>query len=205
MASLLPAIALLIAGVAARKPDHGTGFGEDNHGAAERVAMFAQMRFCVDSVPGLRQGPTARVRRSTALPAHGIDRQRPMRAQPRQVQTRSSARMQERLRFPARETTPGRLILVRAHSAADLSPSGDFCRVTPLARKRPTKMAPCCRSSPWDRGVSRGEMPTWCCWSFDPMCRQKGDQKEPDPSWLADRLICGAACTPSVEIGQAFQ
>src|SRR4051794_22013866 len=48
MASLLPAVTSLIAGVAARKPDHGTGFGEDNHGAAERAAMFAKMRFCMN-------------------------------------------------------------------------------------------------------------------------------------------------------------
>jgi hypothetical protein len=48
MASWLPAVTALIAGVAGRKPDHGTGFGEDNHGAAERAAMFAQMRFCMD-------------------------------------------------------------------------------------------------------------------------------------------------------------
>src|SRR3954451_10895143 len=48
MASLLPAVTALIAGVADRKPDHGTRFGEDNHGAAERAAMFAQMRFCMD-------------------------------------------------------------------------------------------------------------------------------------------------------------
>jgi hypothetical protein len=48
MASRLPAVTSLIAGRAARKPDHGTGFGEDNHGVAERAAMFAQMRFCGD-------------------------------------------------------------------------------------------------------------------------------------------------------------
>jgi hypothetical protein len=57
MASLLPAVTALVAGVAARKPDHGTGFGEDNHGAAEQAAMFAQMRFCVDIVLSPRQGP----------------------------------------------------------------------------------------------------------------------------------------------------
>jgi hypothetical protein len=48
MASWLPVVTSLIAGIAGRKPDHGTGFGEDNHGAAERAAMFAQMRFCMD-------------------------------------------------------------------------------------------------------------------------------------------------------------
>src|SRR3954469_3964187 len=48
MASRLPTVTALIAGVAGRKPDHGTGFGEDNHGVAERAAMFAQMGFCMD-------------------------------------------------------------------------------------------------------------------------------------------------------------
>jgi hypothetical protein len=48
MASWLPAVTLLITSVAARKPDHGTGFGKGDHEVAERAAMFAQMRFCMD-------------------------------------------------------------------------------------------------------------------------------------------------------------
>src|SRR4051794_15178385 len=54
---LLPTVTSLIADVAGRKPDHGTGFGEDNHGAAERAAMFAQMRFCMDYCTEPATGP----------------------------------------------------------------------------------------------------------------------------------------------------
>ena len=80
-----------------------------------------------------------------------------MRAWPRQARTRSPG--QAHLPPPSGSCdSPGaaqhHLLPVRARSAADLSPAlptsaarisprpGEFCRPTPLARKRPTKMAP---------------------------------------------------------------
>src|SRR3954453_21391084 len=118
--------------VAGRKPAHGTGFGEDNHGAAERAAMFAQMRFCMDYCTEPATGSTSPRARSTALTTHEIDRRGPVRAQLRQARTRSSASMQERLPCPACPELGGQ---------TGLRSIGDFWRVTPFARKEPPKRA----------------------------------------------------------------
>src|SRR4051794_29819996 len=163
MASWLLAVTSLIAGVAARKPDHGTRFGEDNHGAAERAAMFAQMRFCMDysTEPATGSNQPARPdrRRSppTELTGGGL-----IRAQLRQARTRSSARMQERLSCPAHLRLGGR---------TGLQLIGDFWRVTPLARKEATKRGLLLPVITSRSRVSRVEMLIRRCRGFNSMPR----------------------------------
>jgi hypothetical protein len=133
MASWLPAVTSLIAGVAGRKPDLGTGFGEDNHGAAEWAAMFAQMRICMDyctePATGSKQpaSPDRRCSPPTELIGGGS-------CGP------SSGR-------PGHAPRQG----CKSPPLPGLQSIGDFCRFDPLARKEATKEASCCRSSPRDR------------------------------------------------------
>ena len=93
--------------------------------------------------------------------------------------------MQERLSFPARPGLGGR---------TGLRSIGDFWRVTPLARKEPSKRGLLLPVITSRSRVSRVEMLIRRCRSFNSMhASLERQSKEAHPSWLPARPVCRAA------------